>query len=415
MNIGTEIIDNGSSFIEISPLSIDPESSADFSIFGRYDYPGGKDEKKYLYRCLLVDSKSIPKDKLIRILQSWDAIYIHKKQKDILSDYLKNNLHFILDNDDIDIEKRSETLIRLSATIIKDAFDANFGFKSLSPERFKNIKQLVSQAVEFISSINSLKGLAKLIGHDYETHTHSVKVGWLIATFMNANQELFSIQSQSQLTNLLTHAAVAGFLHDIGKVKVPKNILNKRGRLNNLELVAVQAHTAYSLSLLFETDLPRSSMQGILYHHENEDGSGYPCGITGKEIPLFAKICHIADVFDALTSKRPYKEPKMPFEALQIMTASNPHLDVLNKLESEARQNIKSNLVALVRNAKNQKTKELKEKEIIAREEEKRVETRVKIRDQGMAHCFDQEILKKFISMLHKSESFDLGLFPTAE
>ena len=139
-----------------------------------------------------------------------------------------------------------------------------------------NIEKLITQAMDFISSIESLKGIADLIGHDYQTHTHSIKVGWLTATFIKSNPDLFDVSSDAQLRDLMIQAAAAGFLHDIGKIKIPKSVINKKGKLDNLEYVIMQSHTAYATSLLFETQLPHSSMQTILYHHENEDGSGYP-------------------------------------------------------------------------------------------------------------------------------------------
>ncbi len=126
--------------------------------------------------------------------------------------------------------------------------------------------------MNIIRNTNSLDGLAQLIGHDYETHLHSIKVGWLIAVFINANRDLFPEQTDAHFQTLLIQAAVAGLLHDLGKIKIPENILNKRGKLNNIEYIIVQSHTAYSLSLLFETGLPKFAMQAILYHHENEDG-----------------------------------------------------------------------------------------------------------------------------------------------
>ena len=230
-----------------------------------------------------------------------------------------------------------------------------------------------------------------------------------MAIFINANKELFEVQSSSELKNLLVQAVVAGLLHDIGKIKIPRNILNKKGKLNNLEYIVIQSHTAYSASLLFDTGLSKYSMQAILYHHENEDGSGYPSGLKMDRIPLIAKICHIADVFDALTSKRHYKDSKTPFEALKIMTGENPYLDTLLKFEKEARENRKTPVSAIVRDDYNIKLRRLREKEMIEKEAEKRVEARMKLRDRGMSHCFDTDLLKRFIHTINQSKSFHLS------
>ena len=92
-----------------------------------------------------------------------------------------------------------------------------------------------------------------------------------MATFISANRELFGVNNDPEMKHLLVQAAVAGLLHDIGKVKIPKNILNKKGKLDNLEYIVIQSHTAYSLSLLFDSGISKKAMKAILYHHENED------------------------------------------------------------------------------------------------------------------------------------------------
>jgi len=173
--------------------------------------------------------------------------------------------------------------------------------------------------------------------------------------------------------------------------------------------VAIQAHTAYSVSLLFDSNLPKHMMEGILYHHENEDGSGYPCGLMGEDIPLFPKICHLADVFDALTSERPYKAPKTPYEALAMMSGKNPNLEILQQMEKEVWGNRDAPVTVMVRNEKDPDINRLKREARMNKEVEKRVEVRMKLRDEGMAHCFDLKLLKRFILTLNRSESFDFS------
>ncbi|MCK5349302.1 MAG: metal-dependent phosphohydrolase, partial [Desulfobacula sp.] len=132
-------------------------------------------------------------------------------------------------------------------------------------------------------------------------------------------------------------------------------------------------------------------------------------GLSQDQIPLIAKICHITDVFDALTSKRHYKESKTPFEALKIMTGENPYLDTLKKFEEEARENKKTPVKAIVRDDYDVKLRRLREKEMIEEEAKKRVEARIKLRDKGMAHCFDTDLLRRFIYTINQSESFHLS------
>jgi HD-GYP domain-containing protein (c-di-GMP phosphodiesterase class II) len=405
MGLAGEYFDDGSSFVPIDPLYLNPDSLTDFSLFERYFIAEGK----YRFRCLLADSSSIPKERLMTMLHSWGTVYIHENQSQNYTEYVKNNLEFILHHDEIDPKKKANILIQLSTEVVKESFHINFASRHETNRVVENIQVLIARAIDFISSIESLGGIAELVGHDYETHTHSIKVGWLAATFINCNQDLFSVSTKMQLKELMIQATVAGFLHDIGKIKIPRNVINKPGKLNNLEYVIIQSHTAYSASLLFEAKLPRSSMQMILYHHENEDGSGYPCGLKQDQIPLLAKICHIADVFDALTSQRSYKPAKTPFEALKIMAGDNPYLETLRKFETEAKENHRIPLTAIVRDDYNAKLKRLREKEILEEEAQKRVEARARLRDQGMAHCFDKDLLKRFILTINRSDNFDLS------
>lgn len=400
-----EYFSDGSDFSPIDPLSINPGALADFSLYERKNL--SKD--KFRFHCLLTDTRSIEQDRLIKLLRSWEDIYIHKSQAETYKQYLKENLAYFLSHDEIDISKKTDTLTNLSTEVITSYFETNFGDPGACKKSLRRLESLISKAISFISDINSLNGIAKLIGHDYETHTHSIKVGWLMAIFVNYNRDLFENEIDEGFDRFLIQAAVAGFLHDIGKIKVPQNVLGKKGRLNNLEYILVQCHTAYSASLLFDSGLSRPTMQAILYHHENEDGSGYPVGLVKDQIPVIAKVCHIVDVFDALTSKRHYKEAKTPYEALSIMTGANPHIETLNKFEKEARENVKTPVTATVRDDYDIKLRRLRERELVEKEAAKRVEARIKLRDRGMSHCFDKDLMRRFVYTINKSEGFNLS------
>ncbi len=405
MDLKIEYFDDGTYFQAIDPLMINPEYLTNFSLFERFP----SRNKQYRFRSLLTDMDSMSVEKLSSLLESWETVYVHKKHLRYYTDHIKDNLDYILKHETIDIKKKTQAFASVFINVIKDVFDSNFHGTIVSPDSINELEQLISQIIEFIQDINSLNGLADLIGHDYDTHAHSLKVAWLLAAFINCNRDLFPKQSNSDFKRFVLKATVAGIMHDIGKIKIPKNILNKKGKLDNIEYITVQSHTAYSLSLLYESGLPKFVMQTILYHHENEDGSGYPCGLKNEQIPILAKIIHIADVFEALTAKRPYKEAKTPFEALKIMSGTNPHAEVLGQFEKEVRENKKVHIQTIVRNEPDIKLRRLREKEMMEEEAKKKVEARLKLRDQGMAHCFDRELMKKFIIMINHSENFDLS------
>jgi putative nucleotidyltransferase with HDIG domain len=99
----------------------------------------------------------------------------------------------------------------------------------------------------------------------------------------------------------------AGLLHDVGKLAVPREVLDKPGRLTPSEWASVQAHVQASIDILAGVDAFQPYLEGIRHHHEHFDGSGYPAGLTGDAIPLDARIIAVADAFDAMTSERPYR------------------------------------------------------------------------------------------------------------
>ena len=119
-----------------------------------------------------------------------------------------------------------------------------------------------------------------------------------------------------------TTLRLGAYLHDVGKVKVPHEILNKPGRLNDEEFEVVKMHPVWGLELLAAVEFPWDIKPIIRWHHERYDGTGYPDRLKGDEIPLNAQIICIVDVYDALTTTRSYRAALPREEALPIMQQS---------------------------------------------------------------------------------------------
>jgi putative two-component system response regulator len=113
----------------------------------------------------------------------------------------------------------------------------------------------------------------------------------------------------------------ASRLHDIGKIGVPDQILLKEGPLTSLERLTMNTHTRIGHELLSGSDDPTLHLAAViaLTHHEWFDGTGHPYGLAGEDIPIEGRIAAVADVFDALTSDRPYREALPSAEALEMM------------------------------------------------------------------------------------------------
>ena len=116
----------------------------------------------------------------------------------------------------------------------------------------------------------------------------------------------------------LTNVVMAGLLHDLGKLSIDPEILNKPGRLTPEEYGIITTHARLSYELVQERwDIPAQVKNAIYFHHQNVDGSGYPEATDGAVQTIYTKILHVADVYDALVSKRPYKASYSPKEAYE--------------------------------------------------------------------------------------------------
>jgi len=119
----------------------------------------------------------------------------------------------------------------------------------------------------------------------------------------------------------LTTIELGAYLHDLGKIKVPHEILNKPGKLTSEEFEVIKQHPTWGVDLLAGIEFPWKIKPIILWHHERFDGTGYPHGLKGDEIPLAAQILCIADVYDALTTNRSYRAAMPQSEAMVQVAA----------------------------------------------------------------------------------------------
>lgn len=150
-----------------------------------------------------------------------------------------------------------------------------------------------------------------LSSYDNYTYSHSVNVN-ILSVILGVACGL----RDDDLKKL----SQAALLHDIGKTCVPIEIINKPGRLTDAEYEEVKNHPRYGYNMLRNNyEISSVARNAILSHHENEDGSGYPRGLTSEKIHLLAKIIHVADVYDALITKRIYKDAMNPADALEYL------------------------------------------------------------------------------------------------
>lgn len=164
---------------------------------------------------------------------------------------------------------------------------------------------------EFSISIELLNQIMYMEKSQSDLYSHSINVAVISSIF-----GVWVGLNNDSMEKLILSA----LLHDIGKIKIDESILNKPSKLNEIEYNEIKKHPFFSHQVLKELGIDDEKViKAVTLHHEKEDGKGYPLGLTGHRIPLFAKIIAIADIFDAMTSNRVYKSRVNPFKVLEML------------------------------------------------------------------------------------------------
>lgn len=241
-----------------------------------------------------------------------DLLDLYIRQGDLrhLWRYAADHLDRILTDPAIPSKQKATLFYHSSALTMERLFN------DPRTETLADMKHAVRSMVKnMVHNRTVMEDLFRITEHDYYTYTHSINVG-IFATALAMKY----YGNNRNNTPAMERLSYGYFLHDIGKARVPREILNKPGRLTAEEWVAVKKHPEYGYDFLMRTGhLTDEAAYITLQHHEQFDGSGYPYGYKGKEIHPCARICAIADTFDALTTIRPYKKALSIFEALKLM------------------------------------------------------------------------------------------------
>ena len=245
-----------------------------------------------------------------------DRLYVSTEDNRNYYRYLESNLPDLLKDCSIKESRRASLVYDSAKFLVQDLFD-----KPTLGENIKRSQKMVESTIDFIlGSPTAITGLLEIMAYDYTTFTHSVNV----CALSLALARFIGIQDPSALQTL----GIGALLHDIGKTRVAESILNKPDHLTPDEMFVVRRHPQWGCDLARETDLLEpEAFYPILQHHERENGSGYPKGISGRHIHLYGKITAIADSFDAMTTRRTYREAKAGFTALKEMFADTGAFD----------------------------------------------------------------------------------------
>ncbi|GAB7021658.1 HD-GYP domain-containing protein [Salidesulfovibrio brasiliensis] len=246
-------------------------------------------------------------------------IFVKSNEKPLYEKYLEENLGSILQDETLPASQRSRIFYEASEAVVRDIFVQKLP-ATIPQASFERIRSIVSNSIEFLADNGSLAALAPFISHDYKTYTHCMHVFIFTVAILNT----FSLGEQE-----LFECGLGAMLHDVGKTRIPRSILNKRGSLTAEERQRIMSHPMHGISMCTQLPLSQNTINCILFHHEKMDGSGYPAGLSGPDIPLPVRVITISDIYDALTTARPYADAMPPYEALTLMRHEmREHLDM---------------------------------------------------------------------------------------
>lgn len=215
-----------------------------------------------------------------------------------------------------EIDRAARICAKGKEAVISMFQEARMG-KAIEAEAAAPLVEEISNSI--LRNPGALISLARLKTADDYTFMHSVAVCAL----------MIALARQLGLDEKQTHeAGMAGLLHDLGKAMIPIEVLNKPGKLTDAEFELVKTHPEEGYKLLLAGNgVGAMTIDVCLHHHEKIDGSGYPKRLNGETMSLFAKMGAVCDVYDAITSNRPYKAGWDPAESIKRMAEWKGHFD----------------------------------------------------------------------------------------
>ena len=263
-----------------------------------------------------------PSDILSLINMGLEFLWVHEKDferfdferiEDPFAE-LDIDIEATINDPSIPVETKCEVTYNASNTIMRKVFESRDPEKVLSTS-----SKILDSVIDVIFDDNEAShNFIVQMRLDYELYSHSLNV---CLYGMSLAQKVLNISKQDALTRY-----GPGFLlHDFGKTVIPKEILEKMGEWTDDEISQMNEHPITSLKLIEDhISLPPESVSIILHHHERLDGSGYPYGLSEKDISPAARICAIADEFDILSTNRSNRKRMPSFQALSMMRKEVP-------------------------------------------------------------------------------------------
>ncbi len=291
--------------IGIHPRVLQPATFPPFDLYTR----GSDGERLHLFR---------PADEPVYV-NTWrkleqlgvEMLYVDESDRERCLDYVEEQLPALVEQDALPAGHLEQWIYTLAARALEELLE-----NPESPEPFRRVRALMGPLVRLVRTderaVGRMLDTAPLV---YHTPNHCLNVSVLLTGFA-------ARAARVEDDDLLAEVATGGALHDLGKAVLPEQVLQKRSELTRGEFARIRRHPRDGLDLsrpFLRRD--RVAQRVILEHHENAGGNGYPEGRTAEAIHTFARMARVVDVYDALTSRRPYGPARSQLAALNIMTS----------------------------------------------------------------------------------------------
>ncbi len=239
------------------------------------------------------------------------SIYIDKRQLEAYRTYLLEYITSLLDDDSMPLEERAKAWANSAVQLGKELFEEKLPGAAFK-QRYQRFEKLIVKTSGFLQAPQSLKELSNFISKGYSTYHHGIGTMVYTVNLMHEyGYEDFDILS----------CGMGALLHDIGKTELPEDILEKRpADLTADDKQIIALHPMVGARICSTFNLPTQATNCILFHHEREDGKGYPSRASGDDLPRHTKIVALSNKYDNLTRTQPYRRALSPFEALKYIS-----------------------------------------------------------------------------------------------
>jgi HD-GYP domain-containing protein (c-di-GMP phosphodiesterase class II) len=301
----TPVIERPLGIFHPAPLAtLRPNSGAHFELY--LAVPTRAGVQYLLYKAAEIEFTD--KKRLELMENGVTTLYVSDQDAGVYYEFVDRTVGEVLRSATVPPQEKSRVLYETSSSLIKSTFE-----RPESPLVMSTNQRVVTHTVSAISAEPAmLRTLVSMFTFDYSLYSHSVHVSVLGSGLLLEMGDATETEVRDLAMGLL--------LHDIGKCRVPPDIIRKPGLLSPWEIKQIERHPEHGVGLMQHHEVIRpQAIEVIRDHHELLDGSGYPHHLSGKNIPVETRICSAADVFDALTSHRPYKPAMTGYDALRLM------------------------------------------------------------------------------------------------